>query len=935
MSISRSILSVVLIFLIAYSSPAQTAAQIQEAKDKLSHMTPDQIQAKIQSLGLTMDQAQAKAAQYGVDLESYLKMSPGSSAGNTAGNTAPSTTTPTTTTVIVPQAGAGQPATTVITSPTSTQSLGAPTIPVVVDTTGVAASQPAVNVPAGTPQDLIGPGGLKYFGYQVFQNVPAAFEPAASGPVDPDYMIGTADVLRIDLWGQVEQRNELEVDDEGRIFIPTVGPVVVSGLTLEQAQKTIIKLMSESYKGLVTNPRTVWLSVTIARLQPKRVFIMGAVRAPGGYVVSTYATVFNSLFGTGGPTVNGSLRDVRLIRNGKVIAHVDLYSYLTGSDKVNDVRVQNNDIIFVPPRGKTVSITGEVRRPAIFELLPGEHLKKLLDFAGGILPTAYLEKIQVEHIVPFKDRTQGEGEREIKDVNFRGILNDGKDYPLADGDAVTLFPITEPARNFVTVDGSVYRPGRYQLEKVPMLRDLVIAADSLRPEAYLNRADITRMHPDSTLEVLHVDLGRAMANAPSDNIALDSLDAVKIYSIWEMAPHRTVSIRGHVLYPGTYPYADSLTLYDLIFKAGGLQDSIFRLQTFLPRADLIRLNPDGYTKRTIPFNLGSVLDTIPGANQILQPDDEVVIHSIDVAVVRDDTVQVKGRVKNPGKFLLTTNMTLRDAIYLAGGYTEDADELEAEIARVVPKGMGEDSLVYIRFAKLPDFTATLDRGHPQSEAERTAEFRLQRYDIIFVRPNPEFKLQQLVDIRGEVHHSGAYALKYPTERLSDLIERAGGVKKSAFLLGGQMMRDGERVNVDFERALKRPGTSYDIVLHDGDSVYVPKTPNAVRVLGEVNNPGILSYIEGDDMMDYIDRAGGETDSSNYALVHFPSGNVEKHGLGWFHGNPTIDDGSTIFVTKVPPPPPSTPGVDVGTTIKDTFAILASAVTVIYLASQIK
>jgi polysaccharide export outer membrane protein len=887
-------------------APAQSVSpsMVKQAEAKLKKMKPSEIEAKVRSLGMTMDQAQSKAQQYGIDLESYLQQG-GSSQGIPAFDTLQSAQT----------------------------QLAVPTI---VDTTAAAQTvQPAETRPPVPPPDseLIGPNGLRYFGYSIFQNVPSAFEPMAAGPVDPDYLIGPTDVLRINLWGQVEQRNELEVDNEGRIFIPTVGPVLVTGLTLQQAQATILKQMSQSYKGLVGTPRSVWMDVTIARLRPKRIFIMGEVKAPGGYTVSTYSTVFNSLYSVGGPTVKGSLRDVRLVRNGKVIAHVDLYNFLTGSDKINDVRVQDNDFIFVPTRGKTVSIGGEVRREAIYELLPGENLKKLLDFAGGALSTTYLERVQVEHIVPLKDRIHGENEREVKDVNFRNILNEGKDYTLADGDAVTMYPITEPARNLVAIEGAVYRPGKYQLEKVPKFRDLIVAADSLRPEAYPNRADITRMHPDSTLEVIHVNLARAMAGVAPDNIALDSLDAVKIYSKWEISPHRIVSIYGHILYPGVYPFADSLTLFDLVFKAGGLEDSIYRSETFLARAELLRLNPDGITKKTIPFNLGALLDTLPGTNQLLQPDDEVVIHSIDIAIVRNDTIEVRGRVKRPGRFHLTSNMNLRDAIYLAGGYTEDASMLQAEIARVIPKGMGEDSLVYIRFARLPDFVQTLERGRPQTEAERAAEFQLQRYDIVFVRPNPEFKLQQLVKIEGEVRYFGSYALKSPNERLSDLIKRAGGVKKSAFLLGGTMIRDGERVNVDFELALKKAGSSYDIVLHEGDSVSVPKTPNAVRVLGEVNNPGILSFIDGDDMWNYIDRAGGVTDSANYALVQFPNGNVEKHGLGLFSGDPTVDDGSTVIVTKVPPPPPATQGLDLGTTIKDMFAILTSAVTIIYLASH--
>lgn len=895
-----------LILLFPGSGTAQSQAQIEEAKAKLGTMTPEQIDAKIREAGFTRAQAEAKAREYGIDLETYLNRLP---------------------------APALKPATSQISFPDTTQPHPQSVIQII-QNPSAASQDTTMPHPRVDASKLAGPGGLRYFGYDVFINAPTAFEPAA-GPVDPDYLIGPADVLRINVWGQVEQRNDLEVDNEGRIFIPTVGPVLIAGLTLEQAQKTILKEMSQSFKGLVSSPRSVWLDVTIARLRPKRIFIMGEVNSPGGYSVSTYANVFNSLFWVGGPTVKGSLRDVRLVRNNKVIAHVDLYKYLTGAEKINDVRVQSNDIIFVPTRGKTVTIRGEVRRPGIYELLPEENVRRLLDFSGGILPTTYLERAQIQHIIPYQKRVRGEFERMVSDINFRDILNESKDYVLADGDAITLFPIDEEKENYVTIDGAISRPGTYQLEKVHTLRDLVMQADSLLPEAYIKRADITRTYPDSTLEVIHVDLGQAMAKLAPDNLALQSLDAVKIYSIWDITDHRRVSISGHVRNPGSFPYADSLTLYDIVFKAGGLTDSIYRAETFLQRADLIRLNPDGLTKKTFHFNLGDLLDKVPGVNRLLQPDDEVVIYGINVARVRNDTVEVRGKVRKPGRFNLTSNMTLDDAILLAGGYTEDAWKLQAEVARVVPKGMGEDSLVYIRFPNLPDLSDTTSDRLLLTDQSRAGDFPLQRYDIVFVRPNPEFKLQEIVTIAGDVRFPGEYALKYPNERISDLIVRAGGVKKSAYIAGARMSRGGQRVNVDFERALRRPGGDYDVVMHVGDDVFVPQKPNSVTVSGEVNNPGILSFIDGDDMWDYIDRAGGVTDSANYALVHFPSGNVEKHGLGWFRGDPTIEDGSSIVLTKEPPPPPATPGVDVGATIKDIFAIAMSAATIIYLAHQFK
>ncbi|MCU0454640.1 MAG: SLBB domain-containing protein, partial [Bacteroidetes bacterium] len=410
-------------------------------------MTPAQVDARIKEMGMTREQAEARAKEMGVDLGKFLR-----SGG------------------LTPQAvpGQGTPI------PPKTPAEGAkPAVEGEAATAPDGTAPKQADVALDEADEPRGPGGLRYFGYDLFRRVPAAFEPSASGPVDPEYLIGAGDFLLVSIWGQVEQRNELEVDKEGRIFIPTVGPVLISGQTLDQARKTITRQMSQSFKGLVESPPTIFLDLTISRLRPKRVYIMGEVRSPGGYTVSSYANVFSSLFSIGGPTVSGSLREVRVTRNGRVVAKVDLYDYLTGADKADDIRIQTNDIIYVPVRGKTVAVRGAVGRQAVYELQANEQLRRLLEFAGGANSTAYLERVQIERIVPFKDRTRGSLERQVIDVDFRSILNDKKDVPLVDGDVVSLYSILDQSANQVTISGAVLRPGTFQWEKVRTIRDLV------------------------------------------------------------------------------------------------------------------------------------------------------------------------------------------------------------------------------------------------------------------------------------------------------------------------------------------------------------------------------------------------------------------------------------------------------------------------------
>jgi polysaccharide export outer membrane protein len=246
-----------------------SSGQVQEAKSRLGTMSPEEIDQKIKSLGMTREEAEKRAAENGIDLQSYLQG--GSSSGPGSGGSQPS----------LMQSGPSAGGT----------------------------SEAAVNAPRASQQDFPTSRGLSHFGYNVFSSTPASFEPSAVGPIDPEYTIGPEDVLRVSVWGQVEQQNELVVDKEGRIFIPSAGPIVVSGLTVDEVSKTLTKQLSRSIQGLISTPKTVWLDVTLAKVRPKRIFIMGEVNNPGGYTVSSYSTVFNSLFAVGGPTVNGSLRE--------------------------------------------------------------------------------------------------------------------------------------------------------------------------------------------------------------------------------------------------------------------------------------------------------------------------------------------------------------------------------------------------------------------------------------------------------------------------------------------------------------------------------------------------------------------------------------------------------------------------------------------------
>lgn len=776
-----------------------------------------------------------------------------------------------------------------------------------------------------------------YFGYKLFEDIPAAFEPAAVGPIDPGYLIGPGDVLRLYLWGAVELQYELNVDNQGTVFIPTAGQMFVSGIPYSDLKNKMTLYLSKFYEGLTTDPPTVFLDISLAKLKPIKIFVMGEVAKPGGYSVSSYATVFNALYSVGGPLTSGSLREIRVIRNNKVITKVDLYDYLLKGQLIGDVRLQNNDMVFVQPRGKTVSINGEVLRSAIYELRENENLRKLIEFAGGIKSTAYTGRIQISRVKPFDQRKKFEYEKEILDVDLSEILrNPSADFALFDGDSITVYPISKKLINYVVIQGAVLRPGTYQYSQGKRISDLVNEAEGVLPEAYLGKADIFRTRPDETYQYVSIDLAKALDGDPFNNIQLQPRDSVKIYSIYDLVEKREVSVLGYVKNPVTLPYADSLTLYDMVFRAGGLQDPIFRGKAFILRGDIIRINPDGLTTRIIPFNLEQLLreKTI---NINLEPGDKIIIYRADVEKVLDKYVKIEGEVRKPGKFPLSTNMTPMDLILQAGGFTEKSLRSEVYVNRVRPSGYeGEQISESFVIPLAPTFEKLVVNEHSEIDTLglNSNKFILQHKDIVVVRKNPNYEDQRLVYLSGEVNKPGTYVLENKNESLYDLIHKAGGPTSEAFLFGTQYEREGRKLVVDLEALYYDKDMDENVFLKNADRIFIPKKPNTVIVDGEVNNPGLYRFIEGLSVKDYIENAGGVTDSANYVIYRKANGESRRVNFGLFTSNPEVYDGSVLIVTKEPPPPPRETSFDLGKTVIDIFALLASAATVWVLSKQL-
>ncbi len=673
---------------------------------------------------------------------------------------------------------------------------------------------------------------LEHFGYNLFAQMPEAFKPATVGPVDPGYTVSPGDILRLSIWGQTEFQSELSVSDEGNVFIPVAGQLHVAGIPFGTLEENIKRALSRHYSGLSTNPQRTFMHLTVARMRPMRVFVMGEVEQPGGYTVSSAANVFNSIYAVGGPTKNGSLRAVSVIRSDSVIATVDIYEYLLTGRSGSDVRLQNNDVIFIPPRGKTVAVSGAVFRPAIYELKPDEHFQDLLIFSGGVKSASSIDRAHVRRILPFEQRAGAEQMVRVLDIDLKRHIQDGEEFQLFDQDSLHFSPLfDDDLRNFVKLTGAVKYPGVYQ--------------------------------------------------------------------------------------------SDEMTLKELVFRHGQIIDN----KTFVKRADLIRLSADHINTTVHPVDLERLM-TDADYNRQLNPGDEVIVYELDVVTPTDPLVTIEGEVREPGLFMLNENMTVADAILRAGGFTRRAMRTRVDVFRPDTTGTNILSRVY-RVILPPNLDYSGEEGR---------DFVLRDRDRIVIRPDPNYKEENFVTVAGLVKYGGVYALQERNDRLSDILERAGGVLPDAFLKGATITRNAQRVVVDFEAAYHEGRRREDLILHSGDSIYIPPRPNYVHIHGEVNNPGLYGFVEGRRVKDYIDRAGGPADSAWYALITKPNGETSKQRIrGLFTGNPGVQDGSEIVVTRRQPKPPrgERRGPTLAEVIRDTLAIVTSAITIVVLVQEVK
>jgi protein involved in polysaccharide export with SLBB domain len=783
-------------------------------------------------------------------------------------------------------------------------------------------------------------GRLSQFGYSFFKKS-TAFAPVVDVPVGAEYVIGPGDTLVLTAWGSLDGTFPLEVNRSGEVTLPKVGAVRVWGVPFGKVTELLRATLSQAF-------RNVQLNVTMGKLRLIKVYLVGEVDAPGDYNVSSLSTVINALAAAGGPSKNGSLRAIQVIRAGKVVETIDLYDFFLKGDKSRDIRLQPGDTINVPIHGNLVGIGGNVRKPAIYEF-PGEtSLKELLDMAGGVPPSSYLQRIQLS-------RVTANDKKLVEDFNFDPKLS-SKEFEaraagikLKDMDLVKIMPIDLTVRDQVRLDGYVLRPGGYALKPGMRVKDLV-GTDNLLPEYYPDTVEITRlMPPDFHPEKMYVNLDRAMQGQEKDNILLTEFDAVRIYSRFEMEEMPYVTISGEVIRPGTYRLNKNERVVDLVKEGGNLKRKGYARKVEIRR---LRYGTDLIVPYSIYIDLEEAFKGNPNQNILLEPFDEVIVKKWDY----DDTrvVRISGEVHRPGEYRLVDGMTITDLVMEAGNIKKSAFLKNAEIVRL--KITGSSVTSYPIAVSLEDAL----KGSPE------ANIPLQDQDEVMIRRLPQWmdETDRYVILRGEVQFPGTYPI-FKGEKLSSVLRRAGGYTDKAYQKGAKFTRrsvqalqqkrmddviarteqdlarkqqelasvaaskeelqatkttlDGMKASLDKLKTTKAEGrislrlgtveelngSPYDVELQGGDVLEVPPSTNSVLVFGEVYNPTTIVNIPGEDLEYYLKKAGGATVNADKDEMYVirADGTVEsrREKSSFFHDGfmaMSLDPGDTVVVPQL-------------------------------------
>jgi len=678
----------------------------------------------------------------------------------------------------------------------------------------------------------------KIFGADLFKNSKLTFEPNLSIATPKNYVIGPNDELLIDIYGNSEASYNLKVSPEGIINVEYVGIIPVAGLTIEAATSRIRSRLSTVYSGLRNGSTN--LNIAVGNIRSIKVILTGEIVKPGTYTLPSLANVFNALYSSGGPTENGSFRSIELIRGGKKIANLDIYDFLMKGEMSDNLRLQDQDIIRVPVYQSRIEIVGEVKRPGIFELRTGESFKDLLSFAGDFTENAFRSRVKV--------LKNTEIERKIADISSDKF----SEYKPNTGDKYFVDRVLERFVNRVTIEGAVFRPGAYELEQGLTLSQLVRKAEGLKEDAFRQRAYITRLKPDNQTELISIDLA-GILNGSVKDISLLREDIVSVSSIFDLKEEYKVSIDGEVREPGTFEYAEKMTLEELVLKAGGFTEAATAQRVEISRrvknSNLTAAN--AITAQVFQIDIDKNLNFSKPKFE-LQPFDIISVRSsIGYEVQRQ--VKVEGEVLYPGMYtIISKDERVSDLLRRAGGLTALGYAKGASLKREGPKKTDGKNAI------------------DQNEEEQNKIAKLQRLQ----------------------------------ENVKDTI----GTKVQEEILKNVY------VGIELDKILENPGTQADLILEEGDVLRIPKQLQTVKVNGEVLYPVTTIFSQGRGFKHYISQGGGFSNKSlkRRSYVIYANGSVKSTSKMFFFNNyPVIEPGAELFVPQKEDKRPLSAGEIVG------------------------
>lgn len=689
------------------------------------------------------------------------------------------------------------------------------------------------------------------YGHSYLTSSGLSIIPSYNAPVPAAYVLGPGDDMIVDIWGATVSHIAATIGNDGSISISDLGPVYLAGMTLSNAENFLREQLGRIYSGLSGNSPDTFMKLSIGKIKGVSINVSGEVSTPGLYSIPSLATIPSVIYMAGGVRDRGSVRQITLYRHGRRIADFDLYDFLFKGKFNENLRIQDGDVINVAAYRNVASITGAVVRPMRYELLEGETLKDLIEYANGFTIDAQKTEVNV-----YRRGVLGNTSIDVQESEFAS-------FKLYDGDRVSVRTYSALDQNTVSITGPVKFPGSYAIDdNTSDVASLVSAAGGLMDGAYTGRGQIRRLDKDRLPVFITFNLDDVLSG--KTEVALEREDAVTLYRKTDLVETKNVTIEGHVQRPGSFTFSEGMTLFDLILQAHGVRED-----TFGNRGMIRRISGDG-TPVLLTFNVDDILSN--KENILLCREDRVRIFSIR-ELREDATVTINGEVKNGGSFPYYEGMTLEDLILTGGNVTNGADLRNLQIAH--RGGRERGSVEIIDIENNPDMLG----------------FKLAPYDVVSVRRLTFFRNQISITVNGEVVSPGPYAFDKAEVRLSEVMKQIGGFTDAAYLHGANLTRvltqeererqrlavlianqnlgsrdtletgqllDRYHIGIDLEKAISNPGSTFDVTLRDGDIIEVPILNNTVKISGGVFYPNTVVFDKTLKWRDFIRQAGGFT-----------------------------------------------------------------------------